>query len=104
MTVARAATRTRSPPLSAFAHFTRKSEPLLLSRQGIFPAVTLSFNLTPGVSLGQAVSVIQAMRGRLHVPLSLNSVAGAPGVTFRPRPVLSCLKTFHNCPVRYLRR
>jgi multidrug efflux pump subunit AcrB len=60
-------------PLSTFAHFTRKSEPLLLSHQGIFPAVTLSFNLTRGVSLGQAVSAIQAMTERLHVPPTLNS-------------------------------
>ena len=60
-------------PLSTFAHFTRKSEPLLLSHQGIFPAVTLSFNLTPGASLGQAVSAIQATAERLHVPPTLNS-------------------------------
>jgi hydrophobe/amphiphile efflux-1 (HAE1) family protein len=60
-------------PLSTFAHFTRKSEPLLLSHEGIFPAVTLSFNLTPGVSLGQAVSAIQAMTERLQVPPTLNS-------------------------------
>ena len=60
-------------PLSTFAHFTRKSEPLLLSHQGIFPAVTLSFNLTPGVSLGQAVSAIQAMTERLLVPPTLNA-------------------------------
>ncbi|HLH50618.1 MAG TPA: efflux RND transporter permease subunit, partial [Roseiarcus sp.] len=60
-------------PLSAFAHFSRKSEPLLVSHQGIFPAVTLSFNLTPSVSLGEAVSAIQAMTGRLHAPPSLNA-------------------------------
>jgi hydrophobe/amphiphile efflux-1 (HAE1) family protein len=60
-------------PLSAFAHFTRKTEPLLISHQGIFPAVTLSFNLTPGVALGQAVSAIQAMTERLRVPPTLNA-------------------------------
>jgi multidrug efflux pump subunit AcrB len=60
-------------PLSTFAHFTRKSEPLLLSHQGIFPAVTLSFNLTPRVALGQAVSAIQAMTERLNVPPTMNS-------------------------------
>ena len=60
-------------PLSTFAHFTRKSEPLLISHQGIFPAVTLSFNLTPGVSLGQAVSAIQDMTERLQVPPTLNT-------------------------------
>ena len=39
-------------PLSAFAHFTSKLEPLSVSHQGVFPAVTLSFNLAPGVALG----------------------------------------------------
>ena len=60
-------------PLSAFAHFTRKTEPLLISHQGIFPAVTLSFNLTPGVALGQAVSAIQEMTERLRVPPTVNA-------------------------------
>ena len=45
----------------------------MISHQGIFPAVTLSFNLTPGVSLGQAVDAIQAMTERLHVPPTLNA-------------------------------
>ena len=39
-------------PLSAFAHFTSKLEPLSVSHQGQFPAVTLSFNLAPGTALG----------------------------------------------------
>jgi hydrophobe/amphiphile efflux-1 (HAE1) family protein len=60
-------------PLSAFAHFTRKTEPLLISHQGIFPAVTLSFNLKPGVALGQAVRAIPAMTERLRVPPTLNA-------------------------------
>jgi len=60
-------------PLSTIAHFTHKSEPLLLSHQGIFPAVTLSFNLAPGASLGEAVSAIQAMTERLRVPATLNT-------------------------------
>ncbi len=60
-------------PLGSFAHFARKTEPLLISHQGIFPAVTLSFNLAPGVALGQAVDAIQAMTQRLHVPPTLNA-------------------------------
>ncbi len=60
-------------PLGSFAHFARKAEPLLISHQGIFPAVTLSFNLAPGVALGQAVDAIQAMTQRLHVPPTLNA-------------------------------
>jgi hydrophobe/amphiphile efflux-1 (HAE1) family protein len=60
-------------PLSSFAHFTRKAEPLMINHQGIFPAVTLSFNLAPGASLGQAVNAIQAVTDRLHVPPTLNA-------------------------------
>ena len=70
-------------PLSTVAHFTRKSEPLLLSHQGIFPAVTLSFNLTPGVSLGQAVSAIEAMAERLHVPATVNASFAGTAQAFR---------------------
>ncbi|MFL5269465.1 MAG: efflux RND transporter permease subunit [Stellaceae bacterium] len=60
-------------PLSAFAHFTSKVTPLSVSHQGVFPAVTLSFNLTPGVALGQAVEKIQEMTDRLQVPPTLNA-------------------------------
>jgi len=60
-------------PLSSFAHFTRKTEPLMISHQGIFPAVTLSFNLAPGIALGQAVEKIQAAAERLHAPPTLNT-------------------------------
>src|SRR6185369_13676636 len=42
-------------PLSAVGHFTPKVEPLSVNHEGQFAAVTLSFNLTPGVALGQAV-------------------------------------------------
>jgi hydrophobe/amphiphile efflux-1 (HAE1) family protein len=60
-------------PLSAFAHLVPKVTPLSVSHQGVFPAVTLSFNLTPGVALGQAVQTIQAMTARLHAPPTLNA-------------------------------
>ncbi|HVH79453.1 MAG TPA: efflux RND transporter permease subunit, partial [Stellaceae bacterium] len=60
-------------PLSAFAHLTSKVTPLSVSHQGVFPAVTLSFNLAPGTALGQAVEKIQAMAERLHAPATLNA-------------------------------
>jgi hydrophobe/amphiphile efflux-1 (HAE1) family protein len=60
-------------PLSAFAHLTTKVTPLSVSHQGVFPAVTLSFNLAPGVALGQAVEKIQAMAERMHAPPTLNA-------------------------------
>jgi multidrug efflux pump subunit AcrB len=59
-------------PLSAVAHMTSRVTPLSVSHQGVFPAVTLSFNLTPGVALGQAVEKIQAAAERLHAPPTLN--------------------------------
>jgi hydrophobe/amphiphile efflux-1 (HAE1) family protein len=59
-------------PLSAVARFTTKVEPLLISHQGQFPAVTLSFNLAPGVAIGQAVDRIQAMERELRLPATLN--------------------------------
>ncbi len=59
-------------PLSSFAHFTAKVEPLMLSHQGQFPAVTLSFNLAPGTAIGQAVERIQGMERDLHLPATVN--------------------------------
>jgi multidrug efflux pump subunit AcrB len=44
---------------------------LSINHQGQFPAVTLSFNLAPGVSLGQAVSAIQKAEAEMSVPASL---------------------------------
>jgi hydrophobe/amphiphile efflux-1 (HAE1) family protein len=59
-------------PLSAFAHFGSKVDALSVNHQGQFPAVTLSFNLAPGVALGQAVDKIQALMGQLRVPQTLD--------------------------------
>ncbi|MBO0736339.1 MAG: efflux RND transporter permease subunit [Alphaproteobacteria bacterium] len=59
-------------PLSTFAHLATKVEPLSVNHQGQFPAATLSFNLTPGYSLGQAVDKIQAVMRQLRVPGTLD--------------------------------
>jgi hydrophobe/amphiphile efflux-1 (HAE1) family protein len=60
-------------PLSAFAHFVPRVEALSVNHQGQFPAVTLSFNLAPGFSLGQAVDKIHAMMAQLRVPATLDN-------------------------------
>jgi hydrophobe/amphiphile efflux-1 (HAE1) family protein len=60
-------------PLSAVARVTRSVAPLSINHQGLFPAVTLSFNLAPGVSLGQAVAAIQATQARLGMPASVQT-------------------------------
>jgi hydrophobe/amphiphile efflux-1 (HAE1) family protein len=58
-------------PLTTIAKISNKVEPLTVNHQGQFPAVTLSFNVAPGHSLGQAVSRIQAIESDLHTPVTL---------------------------------
>ncbi len=58
-------------PLGSFAHFVNKVEALSVNHQGQFPAVTLSFNLAPGNSLGEAVDRINQMRYDLRAPATL---------------------------------
>jgi multidrug efflux pump len=60
-------------PLSAFTHYEPKSASLAVNHQGQFPAVTLSFNLAPGVALGQAVDAIDATARRLGLPGSIRA-------------------------------
>jgi HAE1 family hydrophobic/amphiphilic exporter-1 len=50
---------------------TTKTGYLSISHQGQFPAVTISFNLAPGVSLGDAVDVIKRVQGEMGAPSSL---------------------------------
>jgi hydrophobe/amphiphile efflux-1 (HAE1) family protein len=45
-------------PLSAFTHFRSQTAPLAVNHSGVFPSVTISFNLAPGVALGDAVTLI----------------------------------------------
>ena len=56
-------------PLSTFAKFdTGHTSYLSINHQGQFPAVTLSFNLAPGVALGDAVTAIQKTTASIHMP------------------------------------
>jgi multidrug efflux pump len=60
-------------PLSAFTHYEQRRTALTINHQGQFPAVTLSFNLAPGVSLGQAVDAINHVKQELGLPESINA-------------------------------
>src|ERR1700761_4324526 len=53
-------------PLSAFTHFVEKPTPLVISHQGQFPAVTISFNLAPGKSIGDAVDAVNKAKAELR--------------------------------------
>jgi multidrug efflux pump len=60
-------------PLSAFTRVESSTVPLSINHQGQFPAVTVSFNLAPGVALGDAVEAIDAARQELGLPASIVS-------------------------------
>jgi hydrophobe/amphiphile efflux-1 (HAE1) family protein len=55
-------------PLSAFAHFQPSYSALTVNHQGVFPSITLSFNLAPGASLGPAVEQIASAQRELDMP------------------------------------
>jgi HAE1 family hydrophobic/amphiphilic exporter-1/multidrug efflux pump len=62
----------RQVPLSTFVKFdTSTTGYLSINHQGQFPAVTLSFNLTPNASLGQAVAAIQQAEAEIHKPATV---------------------------------
>ena len=60
-------------PLSAFAHYEHSNTALSVNHQGVFPAITLSFNITPGASLGPAVEHIEQARRELGVPNTVHA-------------------------------
>jgi multidrug efflux pump len=60
-------------PLSAVAHYGPATAPLAIPHQGLYPAVTLSFNLQPGVALGQAVDEINAAAARIGMPATIHT-------------------------------
>jgi len=60
-------------PLSAFARYEPSSTALSVNHQGIFPAITISFNLAPGASLGPAVLDIESATHEIGVPPTVHA-------------------------------
>src|SRR5437667_2950142 len=60
-------------PLRAFARYEPSNTALSVNHQGIFPAITLSFNLAPGASLGPAVDHLEQARRQLGVPNTVHA-------------------------------
>jgi multidrug efflux pump len=58
-------------PLTTVARVSESTAALALNHQGQFPAVTLSFNLAPGVALGQAVTAVETATRQLGLPASI---------------------------------
>jgi multidrug efflux pump len=74
---ATSSTHSNAVPLSAFSHFERATEPLTIAHQGQFPAITVSFDVAPDSSLGSAISAIDKVQKKLHLPSSV--LAGFQG-------------------------
>jgi multidrug efflux pump len=62
-----------SVPLAAFTRVEERSTPLAVNHQGQFPVVTVSFNLAPGASLGEAVKAVDQAKADLHMPESVQA-------------------------------
>jgi multidrug efflux pump len=60
-------------PLRTLTRVTETTAPLSISHQGQFPVVTLSFNLAPGVSLGEAVAAVNEATAALGMPASIHA-------------------------------
>jgi len=70
-------------PLSAIAHLSTKVEPLTVNHQGQFPSVTVSFNVAPGYSLGQAVERINRIESDLQTPITLQGTFQGTAAEFQ---------------------
>ncbi len=70
-------------PLSAISHFEQSSAPLSVNHQGQFPVVTISFNLAPGASLGDATSAIDKVQKDIGMPLSIQSAFQGTAASFQ---------------------
>ncbi|HEX3763306.1 MAG TPA: efflux RND transporter permease subunit [Kofleriaceae bacterium] len=88
-------------PLSTIAQVALGTHPLTVTHQGQFPAVTVSFNLAPGTSLGTALARIQDAVDALHLPPSVQAGFQGTAAAFRasltsePLLILAALVTVY---------
>ncbi|MDB5360326.1 MAG: acriflavine resistance protein [Rhodospirillales bacterium] len=67
----RSTTSGKLVPLNLLASVQQGVSPITINHQGLFPAVTLSFNVAPGVALGDAVAAIRAVETAARMPASV---------------------------------
>ena len=88
-------------PLSTFARIEKQAAPLTVNHQGQFPAVTISFNLSPSASLGEAVTAINKTKTDIGVPNSIQAgfqgtaAAFEASLTNEPLLILAALITVY---------
>jgi multidrug efflux pump len=67
----RSATTNKLVPLNLLVRIQQGVSPITINHQGLFPAVTLSFNVAPGVALGDAVAAVQAVEQQADIPANV---------------------------------
>jgi multidrug efflux pump len=72
-----------SIPLSAITRFETKSSPLSVNHQGQFPVVTISFNLAPDASLGEATKAFEKAQQEIGMPLSVQGAFQGTAASFQ---------------------
>jgi multidrug efflux pump len=70
-------------PLSAIAHHAPGNAPLAINHQGLFPSVTVSFNLKPGVALGDAVDEITRVSNEVGLPPTIQTMFAGTAQAFQ---------------------
>ncbi len=70
-------------PLSAFTHFQSQTAPLAVNHSGVFPSVTISFNLAPGIALGEAEDVIESAGRRGGMPTTITGSFSGTAQAFK---------------------
>jgi multidrug efflux pump len=70
-------------PLGALTHFESRSAPVAINHQGQFPVVTVSFNLAPGTSLGEATKAIEKAQQQIGMPLSIQAAFQGTAASFQ---------------------
>ena len=68
---------------SAFTHFESSTAPLSVNHQGQFPVVTISFNLAPKASLGDATTAIDKAEQEIGMPLSVQAAFQGTAASFQ---------------------
>ena len=88
-------------PLGAFTHVESGTAPLSINRQGQFPVVTISFNLAPDYSLGEAIAAIEQAQKEMGMPASVEAAfqgtaqAFKASLTNEPLLILAALVTVY---------
>ena len=88
-------------PLSAYTQIESGTAPLSINHQGQFPVVTISFNLAPGATLGEATAAIEGARKETGMPASLQTAFQGTAAAFQaslsnqPLLILAALVTVY---------